>query len=803
MKKLFLLLCLVILLSLGGVVAGWSTYERCESYQDIDYGFNPYTFETFVTGTIGNEQMEWCSNWKEVVEYACEVESTTKNKNYICPFGCDTGLNQCVSYLDDEAGFRYTFLNPDENCVGEETSGGRSDRPDAICCQTQEGVQLGIGSLATSGKITAAWYEDGNDMWLPGPGPDNFNAPNVENYGEGTAGGVYSNRGLVRDYCRAAGTQVREYSCASNGKDLEYDDTFCALGCASATQSGATIHANYCKQCNTNADCGDGAFCNDYWQCEEEFVAPECPAPYCVGDVSYQEIHIDGGCFPVDEDCPYGCDSATGLCASLNCDELNTCSDANTLERFLPDAEGDQCVGSSYICPLGCQEGFDGASCVDQTEEADSTYDMYTKNHYTLFDEFNNVKTMNDICYNSDTQVKQFGLIPAAGTQPFRLSPFLTAKGGSAPSTACSEDTSQLIVVDAQGVKTWIDCPLGCSQGVFGLQANCIGGNYRVDDCTYGCSNGACIHENDLACVDDAGCDDGVHTNFACTNHQCDYACSDNVDCGSDEVCLDGMCALACTSNLDCIASDMFCSAQGVCLQQECASHEVCAATDADMPYCDFATYSCVACTDDAQCDGQCENNVCLAWDDPEGDNDGDVLINEEDNCDMLANPDQVDTDEDGVGDGCDLCANSDETLVADANGCTYGQTPDDTTGGSDAPSCLELGGINCGSNSCATGDAQTTLDAAVCCVGADATCSYAAWSSASNAVVTYTYGACQDPDGDGVGTLSITSSDPDEPPFSEPCTVLVDATVPFSSYTGILGLLVVLLLFYAIRRKL
>jgi hypothetical protein len=42
---------------------------------------------------------------------------------------------------------------------------------------------------------------------------------------------------------------------------------------------------------------------------------------------------------------------------------------------------------------------------------------------------------------------------------------------------------------------------------------------------------------------------------------------------------------------------------------------------------------------------------------DPLGDDDGDGLTNDIDNCPLVANPDQVDTDGNGVGDACGLAA--------------------------------------------------------------------------------------------------------------------------------------------------
>jgi hypothetical protein len=60
--------------------------------------------------------------------------------------------------------------------------------------------------------------------------------------------------------------------------------------------------------------------------------------------------------------------------------------------------------------------------------------------------------------------------------------------------------------------------------------------------------------------------------------------------------------------------------------------------------------------------------------DDPQvPDVDGDGVEDERDNCPTLANGDQHDADGDRVGDVCDQCADSDDTLV-NAQGCSVAQ---------------------------------------------------------------------------------------------------------------------------------
>jgi hypothetical protein len=65
------------------------------------------------------------------------------------------------------------------------------------------------------------------------------------------------------------------------------------------------------------------------------------------------------------------------------------------------------------------------------------------------------------------------------------------------------------------------------------------------------------------------------------------------------------------------------------------------------------------ACNSDLTCDGDlvCDKGlfspICLA---PDGDEDGDGVLNKDDNCPDLAGASQHDEDGDGIGDACDRC---------------------------------------------------------------------------------------------------------------------------------------------------
>ncbi len=184
------------------------------------------------------------------------------------------------------------------------------------------------------------------------------------------------------------------------------------------------------------------------------------------------------------------------------------------------------------------------------------------------------------------------------------------------------------------------------------------------------------------------------------------------------------------------------------------------------------------------------EGSGC-SWDDVNGvcntacanDEDGDTVCDDSDNCISISNPEQKDSDEDGIGDACD--EDTDES-------------------GMESVTCSNLLGSICQSNqNCMWGHFVRSSDSSYCCLYG--TCGITQLSLDGSASYLLDSSDCIDPNEDGIGKKLITklqNGAPTGQQWEEDCSSFVlEESVPFYGIMSML--LTVLLLFGFYYRRL
>ena len=170
------------------------------------------------------------------------------------------------------------------------------------------------------------------------------------------------------------------------------------------------------------------------------------------------------------------------------------------------------------------------------------------------------------------------------------------------------------------------------------------------------------------------------------------------------------------------------------------------------------------------------------------------------------------DDDGDGIADSydCDRCIDTPMGSRVDGFGCADG----DTKKRSSKKTCEGKGGIYCGSLSCPQDAVEFTSeilgdplrDGGTCCIpsrdNANLVCSAQVFNPLSSRFVSVTESACNDPDGDGIGTKTVTHG---MSSTQEPCTTISakakNAPVPFFSNIHIIFTLLILGSFYIYKK--
>lgn len=177
-------------------------------------------------------------------------------------------------------------------------------------------------------------------------------------------------------------------------------------------------------------------------------------------------------------------------------------------------------------------------------------------------------------------------------------------------------------------------------------------------DCD-GCANG----DN---CLLGSDCDSGFcNASNKCAEPRCDDSLKNgyetDVDCGGSK-CKKCDVGKYCNENRDCKTNNCDAST-GKCAEvlDECENGELDPReTDIDCggncPGCGVGK----SCDSDSDCitTAECKDGVCTLR---RIDSDGDGIFDGEDNCPDIANGDQADVDDDGIGDECDLDSDNDE----------------------------------------------------------------------------------------------------------------------------------------------
>jgi len=401
----------------------------------------------------------------------------------------------------------------------------------------------------------------------------------------------------------------------------------CGIVCPTPANESPTCTGGICgSTCapgysDCNGECVDLATDpGNCGNCGNACPIPENGSATCSGGTC--GIICDPGYIPDGNTCRVACDpgytDCDGVCVDLSSDP----NDCGNCGNVCPTPDNGSATCSGGICGVDCDSGYSecGDECVDTQSDLSNCGDCGI------------------ICYPPNNAIATC----IGGSCGYNCDPGYTECGS-------------MICVDTQSdTYNCGTCGIVCPVPDHG-SATCVGGSCGIEcDPGYSDCGGMCLNtESDPVNCGSCGnvCDVPDNGSSTCSGGLCGIACDPGyLACG--DVCVDYMSDLS-----NCGACGNVCTDPGngsvVCSGGSCI-------VDCDTGYvldgdvCVPLVEDCSNGIDDDE-DGlaDCDDPDCDA--DPLcADTDGDGIADAEDNCPAVENPDQADNESDGMGDACD-----------------------------------------------------------------------------------------------------------------------------------------------------